>query len=387
MSSSPPILCTAALVLLAASFASQIVLDEREDLAMVLLAPTGAMLKTSRTEIYQTSNQILRERSLYRLRTYDGNAEIEACRGNIGCLALAARTGPSAPHFLIVLSVRPSEDSDLLRLLLIDTDVVAEARNARPDLSGEAFEDEIFGEAVLAQPAALEIRDIVDLPYALKDLLVGRLGSKIFDGAQPWPGSIEIAARTEGIEIALDGQLIGATRAGTTTIEGVRPGLRRLLFSHPGLLPKEQTVEVIAKNKVRVETVEEVVVTAPVSISRAIVTWTGAGTAAAGALLGGYALIVASANDRGVLCVRSGDSDAECPEPQFVDFGGGSDSALLGTAKSGIGVAPIALGLFAAGATWFLTTWLGDQSEAPWMEISLGILAGVGTLAATAALE
>lgn len=374
-------------MLFAAGFASQIVLDERDDLAMVLLAPAGAVLRTNRTEIYRVSNEILRDRSLYRLRTYDGNQEVEACRGNIGCLALAARTGPSAPRFLIILSVRPSEDSDLLRLLLIDTDVVARVRYERPELVGEEFEDEIFGQAVIAQPATLEARDNGDLPYVLKDLLVDRLGWRIFEGHAITAASIEISARTEGIGISLDGRLIGATRAGKTLIEGARPGSRKLSLSHPALLPEEFDIALVSKQKLKVRMIETPVVGPSVSSGRSTLMWVGAGSVAAGMLVGGYALIAASSNERGVVCVRGAGNGDGCPAAMFVDFGGQSELDLLERPKSGLGIAPVAFGLFAAGATWFLTTWLGDQAEVPWIEISLGILAGVGTLAATAALE
>lgn len=381
----------AGVLLLTATFAAQIVLDEREDLALVLLLPAGPMKETSRSALYQTISEILRERSVYRLRDYEGNSSVEACRVDLGCLALAVRAAsvPGAePRFLMVLSAGETERADVLRLVLVDTREVAALHERTSQGTAEEFEDQVFGRAVVEQPPAIEVRSAEDLAPALRRLIVDRLGARIFDERVALPGTITVDAKTEGIEIAVDGRIVGSTHAGTVAIEGAHAGARKLTFRHPKLEPYETTVDVRAGGNVGVHVEESVHVEPSVALLRKVTFWGGAGSAVTGGVLLAIALVDAGAQDNGKLClgVVLSPGMVVCPSDGFAKIGAES-SGIGQPPRGGIAIVPIALTLIAAGAVWTISTWLGDQADTPWLELGLGVVAGLGTLAVSAALE
>lgn len=304
------------------------------------------------------------------------------------------RANPRRERYLITLSsLRQSDSSDLVSALLIDTEealrLMHSAHEAHRDLNEDdlaAVEGEIAEAAVKASPAP---RTIVgdQLRGYLHDLVNGEFRRE-FEATGDWEpyGQIELLVSQAGLEVALDGQVLGTTRPGRTLIGTVLQGTRTVRLSLPGFVPAEAKVAV-DRGRTSLLTLElqheadDLVLT-----TRRVVFWSGVLAGAAGAAITGYGISKASsASTYRVVCIAPS-AGASCGSPEFVRFGvKGGDEAVSGATTNPnpglIGIAPLGYSLAGMGATWALGTALfGDDDSLPLWQLGAGAVVFVGSM-------
>jgi hypothetical protein len=398
-------------------------LQERVPMALVVVTPTGKIGDYSSSAILNSAEPVLAANTnlkLVNLQDRSG-ADITGCKGRLVCYVETVRTdyqpdkaefrredqpellkpwsevrrmlesGPQKPErFLVVLSsVRTSDGSDRLSAVLIDTDAAldfvhrANERGERLDpKKQEELEDRIAQYAVRASPAPEQVSNADDIDRVLAKIF-GEDFRTVFDEAGHWKpyGVLEIACAQEGMEIYVDGERAGLTRAGITRIGGMMPGDRVVRLTRPDFLPIEQHALLEKNQVIRVDMQPVREPNDGVRLSRDIVFWSGVGTTVLGAVLTGYAIAEASSAQSHVACLHSANAGG-CDFKEWWKFGANSGEVGItdSITSGGLPIAPIGYSLMGAGLVWSLATLLmNDDDTAPWLEI----LAGVGVFAAS----
>jgi hypothetical protein len=115
---------------------------------------------------------------------------------------------------------------------------------------------------------------------------------------------------------------------------------------------------------------------------RAVTRWGGLAIAAAGLAL--TVVGVGAESDAGALrigCLQRGAAAGRCeglgPATFGLDATGAPTTDVRAVNPSGLPILPLGLGVVAAGGTWGATSWLlGEDEDAPWLGLALGVAAG-----------
>lgn len=399
-------------------------MQERVPIALVVVTPTGKIGDSSSSAILASVDPVLAANTnlkLVNLQEKSG-ADVSACKGRLVCYVETLRTdyqpdkaefrredrpdqlkpwsevrrmlesAPQKPErFLVVLSsVRTSDGSDRLTAVLIDTDAAldfvhrANERRERLDpKKQEELEDRIAQYAVRSSPAPEKVSNTVELDRALAKIF-GEDFKSVFDEAGHWLpyGILEIACPQDGMEIYIDGEREGLTRAGVTRIGGLMPGDRTIRLVRPEFLPSEAHALVEKNQTVRVEMQAVREPKDGVRLSRNIVFWSGVGAFVLGGALTAVSIAQAGDAQSYVACLNTPNVGA-CDFKEWWKLGSETDPVPTTesiTKNGSIPLAPVGYSLMGAGVVWSLgTLLLNDEDTAPWIEI----LAGVAVFAAS----
>jgi hypothetical protein len=370
-------------------------------LAYVVMPKQGAARFPISTLLGSLSKAIEAETAL-ELRPIDRTgldpAELDACPADtrLGCWTRLAdladpRREPSDtrdPRWLFVLAARRLDDArDSISVVLLDLD---EASTLRANgIDDDGLETALFERSPRTEAATIGSGDEAaldaELVLALREPLAAALDRR---GARTKLGEIVLRHGRAGDNLTLDGAAIGATGAETTRIRGVAPGTRRLVIG-PSAETREEVlvVEVPAGGSVEAQ---GLFARAPSNTIHTAAVWSGVGLVAVGAAITVLGIVRAADDVRGACLVRPGDS-ADCPSLGAPTFGydpsraPSTDPSAVN--PSGIPLAPLGLALVAGGGTWSLGALLGDEAEAPWLAIGLGVAAAAATFATGVVLD
>ncbi|MCK6547773.1 carboxypeptidase-like regulatory domain-containing protein [Myxococcota bacterium] len=397
----------------------------RVPVALMVITPTGKIGSSDTSNIIRIADAALAETTDLQVKPYDD----PGCRGKPTCYVESVRSDylsrlatfrddedpsrfkpfgevksvlkgltPPAPHYLVVLSSsRQADGSDRLSTLLLDTDEAlgyiheANERNERRDAEKEeALEDRIVQYAKRASPAPLVVKKDEQVEGYIRELFQSEFRDELEKAGhwQPY-GHVVVEVSEPGLEIELDGAKIGTTKPGRTVLGNVTPGDRTLRISRAGFLTAEQRVTVRTGETA---TVEIAVAREPQQVARTMRTgmfWGGIATAAAGVAITALAISAASSSDRTVVCIHNGSG---CPgSAEFIKLGAGTDPLTDVTADPSEGkvipLAPLGYSLIGAGATWSLSSVIGDQDSLPIVELGLGLGLFAASLFASMALD
>ncbi|MCK6551116.1 hypothetical protein L6R52_35105 [Myxococcota bacterium] len=410
MSTSPPeraarapVRCVAAVAIASAlsltspaAAAEPGVLDVREHrpLAFVLLAPSGRMATTSRSELIRLLSVALGRSTDLTVEAIDA-ALVADCAGELGCMVAKVDTSGgrvAAAELLLVASIVGREGKrDRLSATLVD------AKTARVEYARVSREDpdwRLLAEAAITERAVratMPWRELDEDASGTVEHLVGDVLRPALEDAgrwEPW-GELVLSNLGPGWGIDLDGATIGTTSdAATTRIVGVSAGARRLQLVHAHFEPVDVTLTVERGKTTRYDA-------APIhrggasSSVRTGVIWGGAAVAAAGAAVLTWSLARAD-GDVVVYCLRS--AGATCEASSRFQTSSYDPSAVPAfddrVNPSGLRVAPLGYALVGTGAVWSLgALLLTDEGEIPWPEVVAGIAVGALAYGLSAALD
>src|SRR5262245_15233254 len=146
--------------MIACAFAAIFAAVSAQELTVVLVAPAGAIAKSSRSDIYRLIGDALLRHTDLSPVFFEQLEEIEECQGAFGCIALRAR---GAGHFVVFLSVK----GDRMSGVLLDVEVVL-AQHAQHGGSTEAFENAVFERAVAASFGPAEMKSDAEVGAAIE---------------------------------------------------------------------------------------------------------------------------------------------------------------------------------------------------------------------------
>lgn len=226
-----------------------------------------------------------------------------------------------------------------------------------------AREDELAAGAIVFEAPIRRTDPWLDYARRFADKLA-REGDRL----RPGVGALLVRGARAGVEVAIDGEPVGALGPlGTLRIEHVRAGSRRLELRDPeGELRHDPELTLVRTGTV---TVVEVALQAR---DTRVARYGGIGLAAAGAAILAYGLAAPRNRE---LCLDL------CEGARFVSFGEGAGS------RSGVLIAPLGYSLAIAGAAWALSPLAIDETALhPWLELGLALALGAASYAVSAAV-
>jgi hypothetical protein len=199
-------------------------------------------------------------------------------------------------------------------------------------------------------------------------------------------GELLLEAAPPGLEIEVDGNLIGRTGDRSTLILEVWPRTLRIELSDPQqrFLSFTREVEVVRGERARV-VVELVRAADPgaAPVARKAGFWGGIAMAAIGGAFTSYAIIASPSSERvspcsGENCASNGGRFAT-----FCELASERPSACSG---SGALTAPLGYSMMLTGGVWTAgSLWWGDETEVPWLPLLVGVVAGAAAYGVSAA--
>lgn len=391
-----------------ASPGGEITLPPKTPLAALLVNPSGATGRARSSALIDIVDRLVTRHTDFFVRWID-DSQVVHCEGRLACITQAARpdydrldyelgNGTMAPFeehldhlrrkglayapHLLVLSHVTGEDSDRLSVTLVDTDrALARVHTTDPSTPGafQALEVSIRAEAVLAEPEWGEIDGEPAAAAFLERLFTEALRPHL-EAAGHWAphGRVELEGVRAGLGVALDGDTIGTTGAGRTTVRGVPAGRHTLRLFGPDITPYEAEVDVERRGVVVLRPQLEGLASPGSQAFRQSLLWGGAGLVVAGAVIAGVALGRAD-GDVTTFCPTIGEG-AGCAGSRFITSGydpGASPTFDDEVNPSGVLLAPLGYSLALTGATWSLGTLLfGEDGDLPWWQLAAGLVVG-----------
>lgn len=281
-------------------------------------------------------------------------------------------SGRPYAHYLVLVTVLPDPSGpSRLTTLFVDANRALEIyHRARRDEDGwlERVETEIFAKAVQTELGAIDLGDAAAVERYFGTLWEGRRW--IFEPRSQWQpnGAVAVTTNVPGLEVRIDGAVVGTSASEGLEISGVRVGTHEVEVVDPNQRyePFKSTVAVEERGTAQVQVTVAPATSASSSI-RTITGWSGVGLAVAGAAL----VTVALTADSSVRQLNGG--------RRFLTFGElGSADGPFPAEPGGPLVAPLGYSLVLTGAIWSAGAWLiGDDWDAPWWQIAVGIAAGL----------
>lgn len=374
------------------------VLDVREHrpLAFVLLAPSGRMATTSRSELIRLLSVALGRSTDLVVEPID-SALVADCAGELGCMVakLDASGGRvAAAELLLVASIVGREGKgDRLSATLVDakTARIEYARVSRDDPDWRLVaEASITERAVRATMPWRELEGDDGALRTVEHLVTDVLRPPLEDLErwEPW-GELGLSNLGPGWGLDLDGATIGTTSgAATTRIVGLSAGTHRLELAHEAFEPIDVTLT-IARGKTTRYDAEPTARAGSLAGLRTGVLWGGAAVAVAGAAVLTWSLARAD-GDVVVYCLREGGAECDVSSRfQTAGYAPGTVPAFDDRVNpSGLRVAPLGYALVGTGVVWSLgTLLLTDDGDVPWPEVVAGLAIGALAYGLSAALD
>lgn len=349
---------------------------ERTPAVLLVVVPKGSEPSVPSSTIIKQAAQVVEARTSLRLLSPEqAGADVGAL---FACptaerLSCWVQQLSGELRFLMVLSVTPNADGDVLSAMLIDA---AEARAALALDGREAIENAIFDGAALADPWTLSRAEALEAYF--EGLLSGPLEPLLREaGMLERLGMVRLELPGEGLVVTLDGRELGSTSGTRVAIDELSAGARTIAVKDPlgRYLPAEQSVSVQPGASAELVFELEPVPVAPVLPE--VLFWTGLGLSVAGAAVTAYAALAQPS----VVRVRPCAGDCEDSAPRFVgtcEFFAQDPEDCAG--GRGVLVAPLGLSMLTAGGA--LTGGAAVFSEpgwAPWVVVGASVLVGVMT--------
>ena len=370
---------TASLFLSSVPASLDLVVDEREPVAMMVKTPRGELASARISEILRVANEVFREHTGLRVDSMEiagvdrtslakcGPDEQLSCWSRLLINAYTTDSERTPPKLLMVTSVIPdSKKGDRFSTLLIDLPevqrITENASREVQDLSVN-LEDTIFERAVETVSGFTLVSNLESTNRYFNNLVTQQLRQKLRSIGQWRPfGEVRLTGG-KGMMVMLEGQLVGSLADDQVFIRGLRAGQRKLeLRSIDGSIrPVElnervqagQVVDVLVKQEPNLEGLEA---------SKSVMRWTGLGTALIGAGIAVTALVLPVQAQTITPC--QGDA---CPADESNAFARACDysSRELGESCAGLDnvlVAPLGYSMIASGVSLSALSYIEDET-------------------------
>jgi len=370
---------TASLFLLSVPTVLDLVVDEREPVAMMVKTPRGELASARISEILRVANEVFRQHTGLRVdsmeiagvdRTALSKCDLDeqlSCWSRLLIDAYTNDSERSPPRLLMVTSVIPdSKKGDRFSTLLIDLSevqrIVENSSRGGQDLSAN-IEDIIFERAVETVSGFTLVSNLESANRYFNHLVTQRLRQKLRSIGQWRPfGEIRLTGG-KGMMVMLERQLVGSVSDDEVLIRGLRAGHRKLeLRSVDGSIrPIEFTEMVQAGQVVSVSVIQEPNFEG-LEASKSVMRWAGLGTALVGAGIAVTALVLPVQAQTISPC--RGDA---CPLDERNSFARACDysSRELGESCTGLNnilVAPLGYSIMASGMSLSALSYIEDET-------------------------
>lgn len=367
---------------LLASVASDVVnVGERAPLAVVVVTPSGAPGRVSRSEVIRHLADLLARDTDFSPDLLDDGL-VKECRGSTSCLVLHAER---SPYLLVVSNLTASDGADLMTAFLVDVEQALAARSGI-SLESPGWQDEAdaaIRPAIVARSERAEIATGDEARTFMEAFLRDRARAPLAAAGHWQPfGAIEIVADSAGLAVRLDDVTVATTSTGSTRLVGVAPGTRRITIEHPDYAAFSTNVDVDRGTTAVVRAALERS-NGEGSAIRSGVLWSGVVISAAGVFVSVFAL---AKHDGGTRYCGVAEGSAPCAADR--DFRASCYDSRTGTNCGGVLIAPLGLALIGLGATWSLGTLsFGDADAIPWWQIAAGVALGGAIYAISAVAD
>ena len=290
---------------------------------------------------------------------------------------------PSA-RYLLVLGAHPI-DAETERWSFVFLDV-QRARQDTEGLKGAAAEDALFEMAFSSEPELVRALDPRARRDAIQLLLQRGLRARLErDGVWLSLGEVTIKSVPIGVEIRLDGRVLGVASESSLQLVDVAPGEHQIEASDEAGYLDAAVVSVRPGHPASARFVPRL--DDSLAVKKRVGFWSGVATAAAGVGVFGAGLAQGTGGHR-LACIGSQVALAQCSSPAAAGVRRVEQTPTLGFSTPG-GVSPeaVGLGLGAAGATWIAGSLLSESELSFWLQIALGVGVGIGTSALVSAAE
>ncbi len=368
----------------------ELTLGERVPIALLVSTPTGENARVRSSEIIRVVSDVLRAHTDFSVQLVEPNVLVE-CKGRLLCLVEKVGGGrhprPDAPDYLLVFSsVTRAGEPDRLSAQLVDVDRSSDlaARAVGPEDEWAAELEITLNESTLVTERTA-VSGVEDAERVIDGWIRERFAVS-FEGSGHWEpyGEVVIEASTGGLELAIDGQPVGATVAGTTRVREVRAGVRQVTLSAPRLEPYVGQVEVVQGRATNHQ--PDLVWLGPGKVFRTATIISGAVLATAGIV----ATAVALARHDGDVSTYCFSGSPGCSNGSSFESSGFSPSdadSLRSANASGPLLLPLGYSLIGAGAAWSIGALYSAEEEVPWVPLAIGVGAGVLAYSLSAALS
>ncbi len=365
--------------------------DERAPLLMMEMTPKGVRVPIATTRLYRVAAEALQHRSRLELRSPEQLGidtsrllECELDRRLTCWVEEARRTRPAeAPMFLLVMSLVESKEGTVeVAGVLVDLEragKIIDRALDEPAGSVASVENRIFESVITARGTTSRLDDDAELLQLLDRFLAGDFAGAFAEHGVAEPaGAITIAGGRAGLEIAIDDALVGITGPGTTRLEALAPGARRVSIRDPERHEELLTEAVMVRPQTPVEVRIPPPAVAPDRTRMKVGLFGGVAIAAVGIAISAVGIGLAPDRDVVTPCVG-----ADCTEQRTSRLAGTCDLAHERSsecANGGLLLLPLGYSVALSGALWSIGSVLFPDSE---LAFWLSLVAGVGLGAAT----
>lgn len=378
--------------------AHEIVLQERLPLAMLVISGNVELKSAFGVEelVHHASAALTKHTNLFVLKEVKiaGDEAIAGCeeKRRLSCWVHAVKTMQPAPRYLLAVSFfRDPNIGERVATLLIDIEDAQRIEDGQDRTSAgweDRVEDGIFQHAAGTNDTLAEDSEVLGAYF---DTLIARKLRADFERNHHFEpfGNIGIVAPRAGLEIHLDGTLVGTTGAGLTVLRDVTPGKRVVSVNDPKNpnARVESTVEVKKQQSATFSANTPLITTTAEDQGpryNDLTFWTGVALAGVGVAITVWA---AAADPRPEIFDG-------CYGPNCVDHRTFATLCELTVRdktcleKGGALAAPLGYSIALIGGTWAIGTALFQPDEdIPWIPFVIGLAAGIITYGVSAALD
>jgi hypothetical protein len=360
----------------------ELTLGERVPIALLVSTPTGENARVRSSEVIRVVSDVLRAHTDFSVQLVEPNVLVE-CKGRLLCLVEKVGGGrhprPDAPDYLLVFSsVTRAGEPDRLSAQLVDVDRSSDlaARAVGPEDEWAAELEITLNESALVTERTA-VSGVEDAERVIDGWIRERFATS-FEGTGHWEpyGEVVIEASTGGLELAIDGQPVGATVAGTTRVREVRAGIRQVTLSAPRLEPYRGQIEVVQGRATTHQ--PDLVWVGPGRVFRTATIISGAVLATAG-IVATVAALASHDGDVSTYCFTGSPGCSSGSSFESSGFSPSDADSLRSANTSGPLLLPLGYSLIGAGATWTIGALYSAEEDVPWLPLAIG--AGVGVLA------
>jgi hypothetical protein len=390
-----------------------VVVGDRSPIGFVLSTPTGEIGSISYSDALRIVTELLDLHTNLAVQVVDDRA-VELCRGRLFCLADEARADYSeeqlrrpdggrmsyrehlfrleeegvrhARYMLLVNSVAIEGEPDRISALLLDTD---EALQLLHDTVKEGswkdrIEAEVSERAIVVSAPRGQIASASDARGYFEGLVREHLRPFLETHGhwEPWGTVVVETGVDDALEILVDGQVVGTTSPGSTSLSKVSPGQHEVELRHPSYEPEKTSISVDRGESIEARFELERI--SDETVVRPIVLWSGVVLAVVGGAIAVYAAVRQNGDVR-TACFEGSD----CSRDGFLTFGYAPAATNAENVNpSGVLVAPLGYSIAAAGVVFALGTLLfGDDDDIPWIQVLAGLAVGAASYGISAAVN
>lgn len=305
-----------------------------------------------------------------------------AAQGSFRCWAdaLWRDSRALAPLLLLINGIALEGRKVRLAAFVLDVEVGHAILEGRGRDESESLEAELYDRAITSTVRPLTLDDRAQLTRDLVELIEGELAPR-FDAARVlFPsGELVINPPSPGLQVVVDGQVIGISAEGPLEVSGVRTGPVQVELSDPAgvWVPWAGRAEI---RRGEVAHLRPEMGRAEPSLGRTVTLWSGVGVGVAGVGILAYSLAARPSAVDAEVCVVG-----TCAPGRR--FARASDYGTSPGPASGPLMAPLGYSLLLGGGAAAGGALVGEPTTFPWWAIVAGVAIGALSYGVSEALD